>query len=434
MTKTLPNLSRLRMLVAALFLFLCLPMGQAYGQSGPSPFASRAAELPDLLAGKRSPKGMFSQPFLAQVPPEQFAELARQLVNANGQVKGIARLAPETNYNGVVEVQYERAVVRMQLVTAVPAPNLIIGLLVTAVEPMDKGPRALIGEFKALPGSAGLLVTKLGQGPSIAELEPDRQFAIGSVFKLWVLGEAAHQVQIKQRRWSDVAPLGPPSLPSGITQGWPEKSPMTLHSLATLMISISDNSAADTLLNLLGRANVDESVSRMGHSNAALSTPVFTTNEVFALKMNANADLRESWKRGTLITRRKLLVDAKSRLSAQSIRRQELGEGPRFIDTAEWFATPNDMARMLDWLRLNGGKDALDIMSVNRPLPAEDLNRFRYVGYKGGSEAGVIAMTFLIQNKAGDWYSVSAAWNNPAASIDEKRFAALVTRAVALVP
>ena len=40
------------------------------------------------------------------------------------------------------------------------------------------------------------------------------------------------------------------SLPSGITQSWPAGSPVTLQTLATLMISISDNTATDTLVTL----------------------------------------------------------------------------------------------------------------------------------------------------------------------------------------
>jgi hypothetical protein len=58
--------------------------------------------------------------------------------------------------------------------------------------------------------------------------------------------------------------------------------------------------------------------------------------------------------------------------------------------------------------------------------------QFAYVGYKGGSEPGVIAMTFLLRRTDGGWRAVSASWNNPAAPVDEARFIDLVTRLVAL--
>ena len=51
--------------------------------------------------------------------------------------------------------------------------------------------------------------------------------------------------------------------------------------------------------------------------------------------------------------------------------------------------------------------------------PPADAGRWRYLGYKGGSEPGVIAMSFLAQRQDGDWYALSASWNNPAARVDE---------------
>jgi hypothetical protein len=63
--------------------------------------------------------------------------------------------------------------------------------------------------------------------------------------------------------------------------------------------------------------------------------------------------------------------------------------------------------------------------------PAAAAN-WGYVGYKGGSEPGVISMSFLLQAKDGTWYALSASWNNSAAVVDESRFIALMSRAVDL--
>jgi hypothetical protein len=43
-------------------------------------------------------------------------------------------------------------------------------------------------------------------------------------------------------------------------------------------------------------------------------------------------------------------------------------------------------------------------------------------------------MHFLAQARDGDWYALSASWNNPAARVDEPRFVALMTRALNLLP
>jgi hypothetical protein len=104
------------------------------------------------------------------------------------------------------------------------------------------------------------------------------------VFKLFILAELDRQVRAGERRWSDVAPLSRKSLPSGMLQDWPEGAPLTLHSLAALMISQSDNSASDTLLHLLGREKVEALLPALGLRNPAANRPFLSTLEAFALK------------------------------------------------------------------------------------------------------------------------------------------------------
>jgi hypothetical protein len=58
---------------------------------------------------------------------------------------------------------------------------------------------------------------------------------------------------------------------------------------------------------------------------------------------------------------------------------------------------------------------------------------YAYAGFKGGSEPGVINLTWLIRNRAGAWHVVTGSWNNPAAPVDEARFTGLMGRALALV-
>ena len=79
---------------------------------------------------------------------------------------------------------------------------------------------------------------------------------MGSAFKLGVLKALKEQIAGGRHSWDEVAELTAPdlSLPSGIIQGWPMGAPLTLHSLAALMISISDNTATDVLMRVVGRA------------------------------------------------------------------------------------------------------------------------------------------------------------------------------------
>ena len=56
-----------------------------------------------------------------------------------------------------------------------------------------------------------------------------------------------------------------------------------------------------------------------------------------------------------------------------------------------------------------------------------------YVGYKGGSEPGVLNLTWLVRNRAGAWHVVTGSWNNPQALVDESRLIGLLARAIRLV-
>jgi len=69
-------------------------------------------------------------------------------------------------------------------------------------------------------------------------------------------------------------------------------------------------------------------------------------------------------------------------------------------------------------LRLTGG-------GVNTGLDMETGNFF-YAGYKGGSEPGVLNMTWLLKSKSNAWYCLSASWNNEKKNLDENKFFELV--------
>jgi Beta-lactamase enzyme family len=291
---------------------------------------------------------------------------------------------------------------------------------------------ALFGEIVGLPGEVSLAAARLEQsGPAnFLTQKAERPLAVGSAFKLFILAELVRQVKAGERRWSDVVPLGPPSLPSGLLQDWPKGAPMTLHSLAALMLSISDNSAADTLLALLGREKVERLLPELGVRAPERNRPFLSTREAFALKFGDPA-LLARWKAADEAGRRKLLPGLSA--VAPSTFRPWPGGRPAGIAEAEWFASPADLVRTLDWLRRSGDSTALDLLAINPGLPPALAKDFAYFGYKGGSEPGVLNLSFLLKNREGRWLAVSATWNNEAAALDDARFGALMGRLIALM-
>ena len=115
-----------------------------------------------------------------------------------------------------------------------------------------------------------------------------------------------------------------------------------------------------------------------------------------------------------------------------AVTRQRLGSRPTAIYSVEWFASPMDVAAVLDSLRQRRDPRVLEILGVAPTLPADLRERFAYVGYKGGSEVGVIALTWLLRDHAGAWFVVTASWNDSEAALDPRRFVPLAERLVRL--
>ena len=98
---------------------------------------------------------------------------------------------------------------------------------------------------------------------------------------------------------------------------------------------------------------------------------------------------------------------------------------PIAIDRLEWFASAADLCQLMAWFDKQRDSAALDILAINPGVhPAAD--RFDYVGYKGGSESGVLNMTWLLHSKSGHRYALSASWNDPAHDVDVERFSGLM--------
>jgi hypothetical protein len=301
-----------------------------------------------------------------------------------------------------------------------------------AAEPPAAQVPALFAEIVGLQGEVSLIAARLEEGgpANFLTQKAERPLAIGSAFKLFVLAELVRQVKAGERRWSDVVPLGAPSLPSGLLQDWPTGSPITLHSLAALMISRSDNSAADTLLALLGREKVERLLPALGVRAADRNRPFLSTREAFALKFGDPA-LLARWKASDATGRRALLPRLSGPIPAPDPGR--LAGRPVEIAAVEWFASPADLVRTLDWLRRSGDRTALELLAIN-PGVSPDLARdFGYVGFKGGSEPGVLTLSFLLKSRQGRWMAVAATWNNDAVPLDEPRFIAPMSRLIGLM-
>lgn len=414
-----------------IILILLLPP-PATAQTAPD-YPARAAQLVERLRTPGGEEEFFSPVFLNAVPVAQWRALTESWRKDHGPPMALGAVTPDGPTSGSVEIRYARATLGFQLVLAPAAPHRVIGLRLTGVKQAGDTLAKVAADLAALPGNVAFAAARLGDGAPalILARDAERPMAVASSFKLYVLAELARATAAGERRWSDVAPLAHRSF-SGRLSRYPDNAPMTLHSLAAAMIAESDNGASDTLMLALGRGKVDAMLALTGHAAPERALPLLTTTEAFALKMPALADLRAEYLADSIEDRRALLKAFPVRITVDAIDVGQVAEKPVAIDSIEWFAAPMDMAHLLDWLRLHGG-DALPIMAINPAIGPADAARWAWLGYKGGSEPGVIAMNFLGRRRDGQWIALAASWNNPAALVDETVFHALMVRALTLL-
>jgi len=428
-----------RILASFALLIVSVP-GIAAAQTPPAATApaadpsltARSHELIGIVSGTGDFSGYFAPSFHAALPKEKWDAVVVSMTGQMGKPLAIDRLTAVTPFSANLRVRFERGVVNAQIAIDPAPPHQVVGLLFTGPEMAGDTLDKLAADIRALPGTTGLGIYALGEGAPrlVAGIAPDKAMPLGSAFKLWVLGELAREVSAGERKWSDVVAIGPASLPSGITQNWPPGSPVTIQTLATLMISISDNTATDTLVSLEGE-QLDRFVTQAGVPRLA---PVLTTRQMFALKSPANADLATQWATSLAPSARRTLLDGNAaRLRTTPVDPMMFAGKPTKVDTLEWFASPAETAGILDWLRKQGGETPLPLLAINPGIDPTTRGKFDYVGFKGGSEPGVVTLNFLVRRKDGRWLAIAAGWHRNDAGVEENRLIMLMTRALVLL-
>jgi beta-lactamase class A len=349
-----------------------------------------AALLTRVFEPQTVDAALFATAFLAQVPVTALNELLADLRAQFGAFVRVDTSGP------VPQVIYERGALNVTQF-AVDAQGLITALVIAPVTPEVSfgSPQEAQAAFAALPGQVSLLVREVGAAQPLAALNPGRLLAVGSTFKLAILGELQAQITRGERAWTDEVMLtdADRSLPSGTLQDAPPESRYSLRDLATRMIAGSDNTATDLLLRVVGRAGV---AARFGQ------TALPSTREAFALKNPANLELLRAYRSAGLDrgARRTVLAQAATApLPGAAL----FAAGPVARDV-EWFASTERLCTLL------ADVAALPETQLNPGVaaPAD----FARVSYKGGSEGGVLNLTTQVTNRAGKTYCVSATWND----------------------
>jgi len=383
-------LTRRGMTICALLVVIAVSSGLVMAQS-----VTPEQMLKQIFAAETVSGDWFSPAFLAQVPVAQLDDIIRQYRAALGSLEDVQGNAP------VFKLAFSKGYVTSQIV--LDNTGRVAGFFLGPPEPRVSGLDNAVDGFSKLPGKVSVLV--VSQSGILAQLNPELPLAVGSAFKLAVLAALKDQVAAGALAWDDVATLeaGHISLPSGILQAWPVGSPLTIHTLASLMISVSDNTATDALIALLGRELIEK--------YTALNHPLLTTREAFALKNAANGDYLRTYRQGNADQRREMLKQL------QSCPLPDVGSftNPQALDV-EWFFTAQELVNLM------AAVHDLSVFSINPGVAS--LDDWQHVAFKGGSEPGVINLTTWLVGHSGTNYCVVATWNNDEI-LDEVQFVGL---------
>jgi beta-lactamase class A len=398
-----------------------------------TPLEERSQQIVMLLNGTVQPEDIFTDGFRAAIADAQIKALSANLTAQLGPAVYAELLEPHDGTRAALEIRFERGIAKGGIAIDPAKNNRVNELVFRQVDSLtvaDDTAEKIATELAALPGNVNAWFGPLdGVTPAIT-LNTDSPLALGSTFKLYVLAALAEDVKAGRRQWSDVVALTETSYPSGQLQDWPQGAPVTLHTLASLMISVSDNTATDQLITELGEDRILQLLADSGHADPGANDPFLRTRELFALK--ANAELTESWRTdGEAIKPAILAVIAASEDPSLEEITAAFGNGPKAIDI-EWFASPADLAKLFAHMRRTADPKAFEIMAINPSATPAIRAQWDYIGYKGGSEPGVLNYTWLLTDKAGRDHFLTLGWNNPAAVLDEGKLFAIAQRILLL--
>jgi len=328
--------------------------------------------LHDLLGTVEINKNQFANEFITNVSWSRLHDSILDLREKVGSVVDVEKQAA-----GTYKVSTETHMIDINIVLTDDAR--IAGLRFrsrrSTVANFEDTTNALV----SLEGQVAVYVTC--EENTLFEHNADVDLAVGSAFKISVLAELEKLIRYGSHTWSDVVALREYhlSLPSGILQDMPTGSPLTLHSLAALMISISDNTATDALIDIVGR---DALINSLGPAN------LLSTREFFILKTNDK--LRRRYLALPNSEKAVLLDELRSMAIPNS------GTIPPYQPGVEWYLSARKLATLMQAVK------HLDVMSIS-PGPARK-DDWQHIAYKGGSEIGVRNRSIAVTDRNNKQY------------------------------
>jgi hypothetical protein len=331
--------------------------------------------------------------------------------------------------NTVVAIVSARAAAPTEVWLTVDSRGLISEL---RISPATTGPTPATwadvdAALRSVAPQVRLLVADVGNGScrTVHSIDPGTAAPIGAAFKLYVLAALGHAVASGTVRWNQPLTVTAQlkSLPAGELQNEPDGTQVSVLDTAAAMTSLSDNTATDMLINLVGRSAVEDALTTTGMANPALDRPLLTTREIFVLKLRQWPALAERYISANEPSRRTLLASTVDRAPLPAVAAAGSWIAPRDINSLEYFASASDICRAYASLAALAARPGLSpigqVLSLNDDSLALDPGQWKTTWFKGGSEPGVLTMAYLATTRTGHSYVVTVLAEDPSQPIDE---------------
>ena len=366
----------------------------------------------------------FDIAFLAQVGPDVLNQTLQAMVG----VKLLLIQASELS-TVVAIVSADGAVPSAQILLTVDSRGLIS---VLRINPANTGPTPATwadvdADLHLVAPQVRLLVADVSNGSCqpVHSIDPATAAPLGSAFKLYVLDALGNAVAAGKVGWNQTLTVTAQvkGLPPGDLQNEPDGTQISVLDTAAKMISVSDNTATDMLINLVGRSAVEAALTATGMASPALDRPFLTTREIFILKLDQWPALAERYSAADEPHRRALLAGTVDRAALPPVAAAGAWTTPRDIDSLEYFASASDICHAYTSLAALARRPGLSpigqVISLNDDGLQLDPAQWKTTWFKGGSEPGVLTLAYLATTRTGRSYVVTVLAENPSQPIDE---------------
>jgi beta-lactamase class A len=256
-------------------------------------------------------------------------------------------------------------------------------------------------------------------------VDPGTAAPLASASRLYLLDALATSIASGKVSWNQPLTITAQlkSLGSGELKDEPDGTKVPVLAAAARMISSGDNTAADMLINLVGRPGVEAALTAAGMAGPSRDIPFLTTRELITLKLDQWPSLARRYIAASRAGRRALLANVVDRAPQPSATALAAWRTPRDINSIERFGSANDICHVYASLaalaRRPGLSPVASVLEANDGGLGLDPAQWQTTWFLAGSEPGVLTSTFMATTRTGHSYVVAVLAENPSAPINQ---------------